>query len=246
MSMEPKTVLVTGATGGIGQAVCQAFATEGCRNIAHTSHAPEKAQVLKTDLEARGAQVLTVQADLRDEEQVREVFSQIRSQYGRLDVLVHCAGAAKDSLLLRQSQEDFDEMLAVNLKSAALCAREAARIMLKQKSGSILTLSSVVGLHGNAGQCAYAAAKAGLVGLTKSLARELGSRGIRVNTIAPGFIETPMTARLGEAQREKLTGSLCLPRLGKPEDVAGAAKLLASDEAGYITGQVLCVDGGLL
>lgn len=246
MSMEAKTVLVTGATGGIGQAVCRALAGPGSRIIVHTSHAPEKAQVLKTSLEEKGAEVLTVQADLRDEEQVREVFSQIRSQYGQLDVLVHCAGAARDGLLLRQSLDDFDEMLAVNLKSAALCAREAARIMLKQKSGSIITLSSVVALHGNAGQCAYASAKAGLIGLTKSLARELGSRNIRVNTVAPGFIETPMTAHLSEAQRQKLTDSLCLPRLGKPEDIAGTVRFLASEESSYITGQVLCTDGGML
>lgn len=244
--MEAKTVLVTGATGGIGQAVCRALAGPGSRIIVHTSHAPEKAQVLKTSLEEKGAEVLTVQADLRDEEQVREVFSQIRSQYGQLDVLVHCAGAARDGLLLRQSLDDFDEMLAVNLKSAALCAREAARIMLKQKSGSIITLSSVVALHGNAGQCAYASAKAGLIGLTKSLARELGSRNIRVNTVAPGFIETPMTAHLSEAQRQKLTDSLCLPRLGKPEDIAGTVRFLASEESSYITGQVLCTDGGML
>jgi 3-oxoacyl-[acyl-carrier protein] reductase len=227
-----KVCLVTGASRGIGLAIALRFKHEGARVYGLSRTKPD-------------ADILWVPCDITDESSIDSAVNSIIQKENRIDILVNNAGITRDGLLMRMKTEDWDAVLASNLRSAFLLSRAVSRLMLKQRSGCILNMSSVVGLHGNGGQANYAASKAGLIGLTKSLAKELSPRNIRVNAIAPGYIETSMTAVLPETLRENLKSTIPLQRPGRPEEVAEAALFLCSEMAAYITGVVLNVDGGM-
>lgn len=240
-----KCALITGGGRGIGRAIALEFAAAGA-NVAINYVGPaDEAAETAAECAKFGVKACIVEADVSAAEQVAAMFEQTLAEQGRVDILVNNAGITRDGLLLRLADEDYDRVLAVNLRGAFLCMRQAAKLMLKQRSGRIISLSSVVALRGNAGQVNYAASKAGLIGMTKSLARELAGRGVTVNALAPGFIQTAMTDVLPEAAKAKMLATIPAGRMGRPEDVAAAAHFLASDAAAYITGQVLAVDGGM-
>lgn len=248
MRLGGKVALVTGAgkdSRGIGHGIAVALAREGA-DIAVASHTMTNALRVADAVQALGRRALAMEMDVSRAESVEAGIAEVLSGLGRIDILVNNAGITRDALLVRMREEDWDAVLDVNLKGAFLCSRAVAKVMMKQRGGSIVNITSIMGLTGNAGQANYSAAKAGLIGLTKSLARELGSRGIRVNAVAPGWIETAMTDSLPEAVREAILKQIPLGRLGNADDVAGAVVFLCSDEASYITGQVLTVDGGLV
>ena len=240
-----KIALVTGGSRGIGRAVCLALAKSGADEAVNYAGKEEAAQQTCRMCEELGARTLAIQADVADNAQVNAMVDQVIAQFGRLDILVCNAGITRDNLLMRMAEQDFDQVIATNLKGVWNCMKAVCRPMMKQRWGRIVSMSSVVGVAGNAGQVNYAASKAGVIGMTKSLARELGSRGVTVNAIAPGFIETDMTAVLPENIKEGLLGSIPLGRLGQAEEVAALAAFLCSEQAGYITGQVIHVDGGM-
>lgn len=240
-----KIALVTGGSRGIGRAVCLALAKSGADVAVNYAGKEEAAQQTCRMCEELGARTLAIQADVADNAQVNAMVDQVIAQFGRLDILVCNAGITRDNLLMRMAEQDFDQVIATNLKGVWNCMKAVCRPMMKQRWGRIVSMSSVVGVAGNAGQVNYAASKAGVIGMTKSLARELGSRGVTVNAIAPGFIETDMTAVLPENIKEGLLGSIPLARLGQAEEVAALAAFLCSEQAGYITGQVIHVDGGM-
>ncbi len=240
-----RAAIVTGGSRGIGRAVCLALADLGMDiavNYAGSANAAAETAAL---CEEKGVKAITVQADVSTAAGADALFEAALAAFGRVDVLVNNAGITRDGLILRMSEEDFDQVLNTNLKGAFLCAKKAARIMMKQRYGRIISISSVVGVHGNAGQANYAASKAGLIGLTKSLAKELGSRHITANAVAPGIIDTDMTRVLPEAANAAQLGQIPLGALGQPADIANAVAFLAGEQAGYITGQVLGVDGGM-
>lgn len=241
-----KVALVTGASRGIGKAIACKLAREGAKVIINYNGSKEKAEAVKSEIEAAGGQAEVYQCDVSDYTACETFIQTVIKEEGRLDILVNNAGITKDGLLMKMSEEDFDKVLDTNLKGAFNTIRFASRQMLRQKGGRIINMSSVVGVSGNAGQANYAASKAGVIGLTKAAARELASRGITVNAIAPGFIETDMTDVLSDKVKEASEAQIPLGHFGKPEDVAAAAAFLASEEAGYITGQVLHVDGGMV
>ena len=241
-----KVALVTGASRGIGKAIACKLAREGAKVIINYNGSKEKAEAVKSEIEAAGAQAEVYQCDVSDYTACETFIQTVIKEEGSLDILVNNAGITKDGLLMKMSEEDFDKVLDTNLKGAFNTIRFASRQMLRQKGGRIINMSSVVGVSGNAGQANYAASKAGVIGLTKAAARELASRGITVNAIAPGFIETDMTDVLSDKVKEASEAQIPLGHFGKPEDVAAAAAFLASEEAGYITGQVLHVDGGMV
>ncbi len=245
MKFEGKTAVVTGGSRGIGRAVCLELAAGGANVVLCYAGNEAAAQETVQAVEALGTKALAVRCDVSDAVQVDALVKSAVEVFGRIDILVNNAGITRDNLLMRMSEADFDAVVAANLKGAFLCMKAASRLMLKQRYGRIVNLSSVVGLRGNAGQVNYAASKAGVIGMTKSLAKELASRGVTVNAVAPGFIETDMTAALSEAARSAAQGSIPMGRLGGPEDVARAVGFLASDDAAYVTGQVLAVDGGM-
>ena len=240
-----KIALVTGGSRGIGRAVCLALAKSGADVAVNYAGKEEAAQQTCRMCEELGARTLAIQADVADNAQVNAMVDQVIAQFGRLDILVCNAGITRDNLLMRMAEQDFDQVIATNLKGVWNCMKAVCRPMMKQRWGRIVSMSSVVGVAGNAGQVNYAASKAGVIGMTKSLARELGSRGVTVNAIAPGFIEPDMTAVLPENIKEGLLGSIPLGRLGQAEEVAALAAFLCSEQAGYITGQVIHVDGGM-
>ena len=246
MEQMAKRALVTGGSRGIGRAVCLALAARGMRvAVNYAGNAAAAEEVVQACLQQGAPDAFAVQADVSDAEQVRALVAAVSERWGGVDVLVNNAGITRDGLMMRMSEQDFDAVLATNLKGAFACMQAVMRPMMKQRWGRMVNLSSVVGLRGNLGQANYAASKAGLIGMSKSAAKELASRGITVNCVAPGFIETDMTAVLPESVRTALLGQIPLARLGTAEEVAAAVAFLASPEAAYITGQVLCVDGGM-
>ena len=245
LDLSGKNALVTGGTRGIGRAIVEALARAGA-NVAFTYRSSaETAEALRADLEAGGATVLALQSDAADFDAAQAAVQAVLDAWGSLDVLVNNAGVTRDNLLIRMSEDDFDAVIGTNLKSVFNLCKAAYRPMMKQRGGAVVNISSVVGVMGNAGQANYAASKAGIIGFTKSLARELGGRGVRANVVAPGYVATDMTDAMPEAAREAMTGSIPLGRTATPEDVANAVLFLASDAGSYVTGHVLHVDGGL-
>ncbi len=243
--LEGKTAVITGAARGIGKEIALKFASEGC-NIAFTDlQINEAGKETEKEIAAYGVKVKGYASNAADFEATEKTVEEIKSDFGRIDILVNNAGITKDGLMLRMTEAQWDAVIAVNLKSAFNYIHAVLPIMMRQKSGSIINMASVVGVHGNAGQANYAASKAGLIALAKSIAQEVGSRGIRANAIAPGFIETAMTEALPEEIRKEWTAKIPLRRGGKVEDIANVATFLASDMAGYVTGQVIQVDGGM-
>ena len=244
--LEGKTALVTGASKGIGRAIAFQYANHGA-NVAFTYlSSVEQGQALETELKAIGIKAKGYRSDASDFSQADKLINDVIADFGTLDILVNNAGITQDTLLLRMTEEMWDKVINVNLKSCFNTVKAASKQMMKQKSGSIINMTSIVGLKGNAGQANYAASKAGIVGFTKSVALELGSRGIRSNAVAPGFIETEMTGKLDEKTVQGWRDGIPLRRGGKPENVADACVFLGSDLSSYITGQVIQVDGGLL
>ena len=246
MMLTGKTAVVTGASRGIGRAIALKLAQQGAQVVINYQGSREKALEVQEKIRENGGKAMIYQCDVSDFAACEAFIQKVIEEWGSLDILVNNAGITRDGLLMRMKEEDFDQVLATNLKGTFHTIRFAARQMIRQRSGRIINMASVVGVAGNAGQVNYAASKAGVIGLTKSAAKELASRGITVNAIAPGFIETDMTGVLSEKVKEAAMGQIPLGHMGKPEDVAAAAAFLASEEAGYITGQVIHVDGGMV
>ena len=244
--LEGKIALITGASKGIGKAIATKFAEEGATVAFTYLSSVEKGKALEEELRSKGVEAKGYRSDASDFKAAEELVNQVVADFGTLHVLINNAGITKDNLLMRLSEEDWDNIINVNLKSCFNTVKAATRTFMKQREGSIINMTSVVGLKGNAGQANYAASKAGILGFTKSVALELGSRGIRSNAVAPGFIETEMTEVLDEKTVQSWRDAIPLKRGGKPEDVADACVFLASDLSSYITGQVLQVDGGML
>ena len=245
MNLTGKVTLVTGASRGIGRQIALTLAGYGATVIVNYNGSAAKAEEVVNEITANGGMAESMQCSVSDFEKSKEMIDGIVKKYGRLDILVNNAGITKDNLIMKMSEDDFDAVIATNLKGAFNCIKHVSRQMLKQKSGHIVNISSVSGVMGNAGQVNYSASKAGIIGMTKSAARELASRGITVNGIAPGFVDTEMTQVLSDEVKEAATKQIPLGRFGKPEDIANMAAYLASEKAAYITGQIISVDGGM-
>lgn len=241
-----KTALVTGASRGIGRAIALDLASKGFAVALNYAGSHDAAEAVKKEIEDAGGKAFTVQGDVSKSEDVDRIFKTVKDEFGGLDVLVNNAGINRDALLIRMKESNWDDVIATDLKSDFLTTKAAAAMMMRKRKGSIINISSVVGIMGNIGQANYAAAKAGVIGLTKACAKEMAARNIRVNAVAPGFIETAMTDGIPEKIREGMIASIPMGRMGQPEDIARAVCFLASDDASYITGQVLVVDGGLV
>jgi 3-oxoacyl-[acyl-carrier protein] reductase len=244
MFLEGQVAVVTGGARGLGRAICLSLAREGATVVAADVLEDPLASTVNEILSV-GVQAMGKKVDVSDTEQVNGLVSSVTDAYGRLDIMVNNAGITRDTLLLSMEDAQFDDVIRINLRGVFLGCRAAAKVMLRQRSGRIINMASVSGMMGNAGQCNYAASKAGVIGLTKSLAKELGKRNITCNAVAPGFIQTDMTNALPEKVREQVKQVIPLQRFGQPEDVAAAVLFLASPQAAYITGQVITVDGGL-
>ena len=241
-----KTALVTGGSRGIGRAVCLELAAKGAAVVVNYRSSADAADAVVAEIVAAGGQASAIQADVSDADEVTALFKAAIAQYGKLDILVNNAGMTRDNVIMLLKPDDFDAVIATNLRSAWLCCKAAARLMMRKRTGAIINISSVVGIAGNGGQTNYAASKAGIIGITKSLAKELAVRGIRVNAVAPGFVETDMTADLGDDIRARAIDAIPLGRMGQPADIASAVAFLASADSAYITGQTLVVDGGMV
>jgi 3-oxoacyl-[acyl-carrier protein] reductase len=242
--MEKRVAIVTGASRGIGRAIAKRLAKDG-RHVVAVARNKEQLDALAAEIAAEGGSCEARTCDMSDGQAVQRMVEEVTEKHGRLDILVNNAGITKDGLLMRMSDQDFDDVMNVNLRSVFIACRAAARPMIRGKFGRIVNIGSVSGVEGNKGQANYSAAKAGLIGLSKSVAKELGSKGVTANVVAPGFVETDMTAFLGPEDKKKVSEHITVGRLGVPEDIAAAVGYLAADDAGYITGQVLVVDGGL-
>ncbi len=246
MLLDGKVALVTGGSRGIGRAIAVALAREGAKVAINFAGNEKAAEETKALVEQAGSEAILLKADVSDKDADAALIDTVIKTYGKIDILVNNAGITRDSLMLRMKEDDFDAVIDTNLRSVFYLTKAAARSMMKKRTGRIINMSSVVGLTGNAGQVNYAAAKAGVLGITKSAAKELASRGITVNAVAPGFIETDMTDVLSDTVKESLLHEIPLKRMGEPKDVANAVLFLASDQSAYITGQVIHVDGGLV
>lgn len=241
---EKRVALVTGASRGIGRAIAKRLGADG-HHVVLAARTVESLQALQEEIESAGGTASILELDLSNTSALQTSVEKVASELGRLDIVVNNAGITRDNLALRMSDEDFMEVLRVNLLGAFAICRAAARPMMRLKFGRLINIGSTSGVVGNSGQANYAASKAGLIGMTKSLARELGGKGITANVVAPGFIETDMTANLPQEVKDRVLEAMALRRLGTPEDIAAAVSYIASDEAGFLTGQVICVDGGL-
>lgn len=246
MRFEGKVALVTGASRGIGRAIALALAAEGADVAVNYAGSEAAAKEVAAEIEAMGRKAFVIQADIASTEASTAMVEAVVKEFGRVDVLVNNAGITRDGLLMRMKEEDWDAVITTNLKGVFNCTKAAIKYMMKQKSGNIVNISSIVGVMGNAGQANYCAAKAGVIGFTKATAKEVAARGIRVNAIAPGFIKTDMTSVLSEKVVEAMLAGIPLNRLGETEDIAKAVLFLASSDANYITGQTLHVDGGMV
>lgn len=246
MRFEGKTVLVTGASRGIGKAVALAFAKEGANVVVNYAGSTDKANEVVEQIKSLGREAITYQCNVSDSEAVSAMIKDTIAKFGRIDILVNNAGITRDNLLMRMKEDEWDSVIDTNLKGVFLCTKAVTRQMMKQRSGRIINMASIVGVIGNPGQANYVAAKAGVIGMTKSTARELASRGITVNAIAPGFITTDMTDQLTDEQKEAMLQQIPLAKFGQASDIASTALFLASDDANYITGQTINVDGGMV
>ncbi|MBH0165910.1 3-oxoacyl-[acyl-carrier-protein] reductase [Fictibacillus sp. 7GRE50] len=244
--LNEKSVLVTGASRGIGRAIALYFARNGAKVAVNYSGSEAKANEVVNEIKENGGTAFAIKADISSSEDVTNMVKTVVDEFGSLDVLVNNAGITRDNLLMRMKEEDWDAVINTNLKGVFLTTKAVTRQMMKQRKGRIINIASIVGVSGNAGQANYVAAKAGVIGLTKTAAKELSSRGITVNAIAPGFIETDMTGKLEEEIKSEMLRNIPLARFGQPDDIASAAAFLASDASSYITGQTLHVDGGMV
>jgi len=243
--LEGKLAIITGGARGIGKEIAALFAKQGA-NIAICDVNLEEAEKTAKEIQDLGRESLAFKVDVTDQSQIQGMVDKILDKFNKIDILINNAGITKDNLLLRMSEEEWDKVIAVNLKGTFLCTKIVSKVMLKQRFGKIINLASIIGIMGNAGQANYAASKAGIIGLTKSVAKELASRNICVNAIAPGFIKTDMTARLAEEVQKKMLSVIPLARFGEAKDVADLAIFLSSESSSYITGQVIQVDGGMV
>ncbi|KHD15596.1 3-oxoacyl-[acyl-carrier-protein] reductase [Clostridium butyricum] len=244
--LKGKCALVTGASRGIGKAIALKLASLGANLVLNYRSSEQEALEVEKQVKDMGVDAISVKGDISKLEDVETLVSTAKEKFGTIDIMVNNAGITKDTLILRMKEEDFDTVIDVNLKGVFNCLKTITPVMVRQKYGKIINLSSVVGISGNAGQVNYSASKAGVIGMTKSLAKEVGSRGINVNAVAPGFIETDMTDVLGDKYKDEIKKNIPLKKLGKPEDVANVVAFLASENSDYITGQVIHVDGGML
>ncbi|MCA1040733.1 3-oxoacyl-[acyl-carrier-protein] reductase [Bacillus infantis] len=246
MKLDGKSAIVTGASRGIGREIALELARQGANVAVNFSGSEAKANETVEEIKALGRDAFAVKADVSDSEAVTAMMKETLEKFGSIDILVNNAGITRDNLLMRMKEEEWDEVISINLKGVFLCTKAASRQMMKQRSGRIINVSSIVGVSGNPGQANYVAAKAGVIGLTKTSAKELASRGITVNAIAPGFISTDMTDKLNEEVKEQMLSGIPLGRLGEPSDIAKVALFLASEDSRYMTGQTLHVDGGMV
>ncbi|HLQ73917.1 MAG TPA: 3-oxoacyl-[acyl-carrier-protein] reductase [Bacillota bacterium] len=244
--LKGKNVLVTGASRGIGRAIAITLAKQGANVAINFAGNTEKAQSVVKELKELGVESFKIQANVANEDEVKTMVKDVVKTFGSIDILVNNAGITRDNLLMRMKEKDFDDVIDINLKGVFLCTKAVTRPMMKQRSGKIINVASIVGVSGNPGQANYVAAKAGVIGMTKSTALELASRNILVNAIAPGFISTDMTDKLTDEQQESILNMIPLAKLGSPEDVANVVKFLASSDSDYMTGQTLHIDGGMV
>ena len=241
-----KTAIVTGASRGIGAEIARKFAADGAKVVVNYSGSQEKAEAVVADIKANGGEAIVFKANVSDSESVKAMVDETMKAFGSVDILVNNAGITRDNLMMRMKDDEWDDVINTSLKGVFVCTKAVTRQMMKQRAGRIINIASIVGVMGNAGQANYVAAKAGVIGLTKTTARELASRGITANAVAPGFITTDMTDQLTEDVQKAMLGQIPLGRFGAPEDVAKAALFLASDDASYMTGQTLHLDGGMV
>lgn len=241
-----KTAIVTGASRGIGAEIARKFAADGAKVVVNYSGSQEKAEAVVADIQANGGEAIAVKANVSDAESVKAMVDETMKTFGSVDILVNNAGITRDNLMMRMKDDEWDDVINTNLKGVFICTKAVTRQMMKQRAGRIVNIASIVGVMGNAGQANYVASKAGVIGLTKTTARELASRGITANAVAPGFITTDMTDQLTEDVQKAMLGQIPLGRFGAPEEVAKAALFLASDDASYMTGQTLHLDGGMV
>lgn len=244
--LQGKIALVTGSSRGIGRAIALELAKQGANIAVNYAGSEDKAEEVVQEIKALGVEAIKIKANVANEDDVKAMVKEVTKTFGALHILVNNAGITRDNLLMRMKVEDFDDVIETNLKGAFLCTKSVTRQMMKQKEGRIINIASIVGVSGNPGQANYVAAKAGMIGLTKSTAKELASRNILVNAIAPGFITTDMTDILTEEQKEAMLATIPLEKLGEPEDIANVVTFLASDKSKYITGQTIHVDGGMV
>lgn len=246
MSLEGKVALVTGGSRGIGKSIALKLASMGANVVINYSSSDVKANEVVAEIKELGRDALAVKANVAKMDEAKDLVEKTNEKFGKIDILVNNAGITRDNLLMKMSEEEWDAVFSVNMKGTFNVTKSLIRGMIKQKNCSIINIASVVGITGNAGQCNYSAAKAGIIGFTKSLAKEVGKKNVRVNAIAPGFIETDMTNELSDKVKQEYMKNIPLQRLGKPEDIANAVAFLASDMSGFVTGQVLVVDGGMI